>query len=83
MINYINYLFTYIFLTEIKCPIHGGGMMAEDEEFSEEETTGTDEQKFDEDVDNDEITPGEEGFLQGYEATEEKEEKPAPKEEEE
>lgn len=58
-------------------------MMAEDEEFSEEETTGTDEQKFDEEVDNDEITPGEEGFLQGYEATDEKEEKPAPPEEKE
>lgn len=57
--------------------------MAEDEEIFEEEVTGSDEQKFDEDVDNDEITPGEEGFLQGYEATDEKEEKPAPKEEEE
>ena len=60
--------------------------MAEDEEFYEEEVSDNQDQKFDEDVDNDEITPGEEGFLQGYDSTDkdkEEEEKKSAKEEEE
>ncbi len=47
-------------------------MRDEDEAFySEEEENGSvnEENKSDEKVDNDEITPNEEGFLQGYEDT--------------
>lgn len=58
--------------------------MAEEEDFLEEDAGDKDQQNFDEDVDNDEITPGEEGFLQGYDSAEgESEEKKEPQEEEE
>ena len=57
--------------------------MAEDEDLYEEDLSDKEQEYFDEDVDNDEISPEEEGFLQGYEATEEKEkqEKQTPEEE--
>ncbi len=46
-------------------------MRDEDEAFysEEEENFAIEEDKSNEKVDNDEITPGEEGFLQGYEDT--------------
>lgn len=46
-------------------------MQDEDESFNseEEENFGGEEGKSNEKVDNDEITPNEEGFLQGYEDT--------------
>ena len=55
----------------------------DDDSFLEEDAGDKNQQNFDEDVDNDEITPGEEGFLQGYDSAEgESEEKPKePKEE--
>jgi hypothetical protein len=48
-------------------------MRDEDEAFysAEEENFAVEEDKSNEKVDNDEITPNEEGFLQGYEDTEE------------
>lgn len=50
--------------------------MADDEEFLEEDASENKE-NFEEEMDNDEISPEEEGFMQGYEkAEEEKEEKP-------
>lgn len=58
-------------------------MADDDDSFYEEDASEKDKESFDEDVDNDEITPEEEGFLQGYDAAEEKEEKPQEKEEEE
>lgn len=54
-------------LYEEVCP------MPEDEEFSEDEISDKEKQNFDEDVDNDEISPGEEGFLQGYDSSDEEE----------
>ncbi len=50
--------------------------MADDEEFLEEDASENKE-NFEEEMDNDEISPEEEGFMQGYEGAEEKEEKPA------
>ncbi len=48
--------------------------MANEEEFIEEDASETKE-SFEEDMDNDEISPGEEGFMKGYDSAEEKEEK--------
>ena len=50
-------------------------MAEEDESFLEEEASDK-EESFEEDMDNDEITPGEEGFMQGYDKSAEEEEKP-------
>ncbi len=46
----------------------------DDDSFLEEEATGK-EESFEEEMDNDEITPEEEGFLQGYDSADKEEER--------
>ena len=56
-------------------------MAEDDESFLEEEASGKPE-SFEEEMDNDEITPEEEGFMQGYDSADKEEEKPKEPQEE-